>query len=237
MDNPWEELICESGEWLLARDREAIRGFNSKQANSKHRICLESIPEPFIGNPRTARIVFLGLNPGHSEKDIEEHRGEAFRNAILRNLRHETQEYPFYPLNPKFRKTGAGQWWTARLRYLKEACRLEECELSQRVMAIEWFPYHSEKSGLPGKQICASQDYSRFLAKQMLQREDVQVLGMRARKRWLPWGSEFNDVPFVNSVQNPAITRNNVGESLFERILKLLQQGAEQYSTGATVCI
>ena len=42
----------------------------------------------------------------HSEINEKEHRRVDLRKAMLHNLRHEPQEYPFYPLNPEFKGTG-----------------------------------------------------------------------------------------------------------------------------------
>jgi hypothetical protein len=221
VENPWRELVCENGEWVLNGDREAIREFNSKKRNEDHRVCLKSLPEPFIGSPDTARIVFLGLNPGHSERNIEEHRNHEFQTAILQNLRHQAQEYPFYPLNPKFRKTGAGEWWADRLRHLKAACQLDDLELSQRVMAIEWFPYHSVRSGLPDGIVCGSQGYGISLVHKLICKEGVRVVGMKAERRWIAV-TQMNNVTFLRSKQNSAVTSRNMQPGAFDEIVRVI---------------
>jgi hypothetical protein len=221
VDNPWQELVYESGEWVLTKDREAIRRFNSKKANPEHRVHLESLPEPFIGSPATAKVVFLGLNPGHSDKDIQEHRDHEFQNALLKNLKHEDQEYPFYPLNPKFKDTGAGLWWTTRLKHLKRACRLDDREFSKRVMVIEWFPYHSVRSGLPNEIVCASQKYGIRLAQELSCKDGVKIVGMKAEERWTRLVG-IKNVPFLRSKQNSTVTNRNMEPGAFEEIVRVL---------------
>jgi hypothetical protein len=104
--NPWSELPAQSP-YVLDRDRASIDKYNTLH-NSDKKIIVESVPEPFIGNPQSAKVVLLSLNPGHSEEDVKTHADPDFRQAIRRNLRQEPQECPFYGLNPKFAWTGCG---------------------------------------------------------------------------------------------------------------------------------
>jgi hypothetical protein len=90
-------------------DREAIDQYNRSIRNGDNKVIVESIPEPFIGNPQTANVVLLSLNPGHSEDDAKAYSDSDFRKGMMHNLRHEAQECPFYGLNPKFAWTACGQ--------------------------------------------------------------------------------------------------------------------------------
>jgi hypothetical protein len=140
-------------------DREAIDQYNRSIRNGDNKVIVESIPEPFIGNPQTANVVLLSLNPGHSEDDAKAYSDSDFRKGMMHNLRHEAQECPFYGLNPKFA-------WTVLGSHLKWAA------------VIEWFPYHSRRSALPSKPVCPSQYYSFHLAKEML--GNKIVVGMQS---------------------------------------------------------
>ena len=106
MRNPWSALGAPNTARILEIDQDAIRGYNEKQRTQATRIIQTSIPEPFIGNPQSARLVLLNLSPGHSTDDAIWHADRAFRDAMLRNLLHEDGDYPFYPLNPAFRDSG-----------------------------------------------------------------------------------------------------------------------------------
>jgi len=79
MDNPWKGLISESDSLILPQDSVAIHRYNNLQRNAETIIATELVPEPFIGNPQTARLVLLGLNPGLSETDARNHRDAGFR--------------------------------------------------------------------------------------------------------------------------------------------------------------
>ena len=157
MENPWLKLRPSENSYILEIDREYIRQHNESVRDEKKKVIERSIPEPFIGNLESARVVLLGLNPGHSDDDAKNHSDPEFQKAMFQNLRHELQEYPFYPLNPasKFKESGAGRWWRARTRELREKSGLDDRTLAERLMVIEWFPYHSTKFKLP-KHICES---------------------------------------------------------------------------------
>ena len=64
------------------------------------------------------------------------------------------------------------------------------------------------------------------LAREMLTKPDVQVLGTRSLKRWLQAGPEFSRVPFLRNPQRPWITRGNMNNDLFDRLLRALKEGA-----------
>jgi len=219
MENPWLKLPCH-GPHILEIDRDSITRYNEKRKNPNKRVVIESIPEPFIGDPRSAKLVLLSLNPGHSDEDAKAHADPEFRKALCRNLRHESQKYPFYPLNPDFATTPCGRWWFKHTRELFEGC--DRACVARGLLVIEWLPYHSKKSGLTaGKLVCESQKYSFQLARQLCDKSVLMVL-LRSKKHWADVDERFAKLPLPKSPQSPFITRNNFGEDLFERMRKAL---------------
>ncbi len=94
MQNPWLKLPRRSP-YVLPRDQDAVSILNgrvSAKNNGQGRINVNLLPEPFIGNPKTAKVVLLNLNPGVGDGDKQAHRNSVFRGAITRNLRNEPQE-------------------------------------------------------------------------------------------------------------------------------------------------
>jgi len=225
MRNPWSELAPEP-RYVLPCDCRGIASLNQRIAAKEESSAIndQSIPEPFIGDPRSATVILLNLNPGDSAEDPNTHRNPQFREALLRNLRHEPQDCPFFALNPDFAWTGCGKWWRAHLRELLDKANLEPATVGRRLCVIEWFPYHSRNAkALPRKPACPSQDYSFQLAKQALERKQL-VVGMRARKRWTDVDKRFASIPYLNNARNPAISIRNAGESLFWQIVGALSE-------------
>jgi hypothetical protein len=218
MQNPWSGLPSRSP-YVLDIDRASIDKYNAGHKDGK-KVIVDSIPEPFIGNPPSAKVVLLNLNPGHSCCDAKAHSDAAFREAMMRNLRHDAQECPFYALNPRFSWTACGIWWRTRTRRLHDAGLSWEC-ISEGLLVIEWFPYHSEKSGLSIKPVCPSQEYSFQLAKEMLGCKIV--VGMRSKKNWLNAVPAMQNIPFLKNPQNPHISPDNTEAGLFDRIVEALR--------------
>lgn len=218
MENPWSD-ICFESPYILQMDKRQILDFDSRQ-KSRAKLVFESIPEPFIGNPDTARIVLLLLNPGHSDQDPAAHRNMHFKAALLKNLRGEPQDYPFYPLNPAFAGNPTAKWWIPRVRELQQASGLNLKTLSERLLAIEWFPYHSRSSGLPTTQVCSSQEYTFQLARKMM--DDRVVLRMRSANRWSIVDTRFQHVPTLKNPRCGYISRRNTGHDVFERLVRAL---------------
>jgi hypothetical protein len=186
MRNVWLDLPT-TIPYVLAIDCDSIDQYAAKAKGAK-KINVGSIPEPFIGNPETASVILLNLNPGDSPDDPKAHADPGFRDAIIHNLRHGPQEFLFYSLNPQFAWTPCGKWWTKNLHELWDKGGLDRARVAERLCVIEWFPYHSAKAGLPNKPICPSQKYSFDLAKKALDRKKL-VVGMRAKKMWANVGS------------------------------------------------
>jgi hypothetical protein len=213
VQNPWLNLPPESP-YILEMDSECVNRYNESRTKDTI-INFESIPEPFIGNPESAVVVLLNLNPGDSDEDWKARRDDELKKAMRDNLHHEWQEYPFYYLNPKFSWTAGGKWWRRRFRQLSEA-GLDDKTLAKGLLVIEWFPYHSKKSALSIERVCESQNYSFQLAKEMLEKKRV-VVGMRAKKHWVEVDPRFSEVPFLKSPRNPVPSKQQAGEELFER--------------------
>lgn len=216
MDNPWSNLpvarpyvLQMDADWMFRQNERAF--FN-----------IASIPEPFIGNPRTATVVLLNLNPSDDSSDLIAHAEPQFRQALFRNLRHEAMDFPFHAIDPNLAWTGCGKWWSRVLREVFDVARLNREVVAQRLAVIEWFPYHAEKSrGVPKYPACPSQQYSFELARQAL--HDRLVVGMRAKPRWSGVDPRFAGIPYLKNWRNPTLSRGNMTPSLWEMLVNALR--------------
>jgi hypothetical protein len=223
MLNPWLDLPA-SAPYVLPCDRESLEKLIEKikaKAVADHAINLDSLPEPFIGNPDSAKVILLSLNPGDSPDDKTAHAHSAFRQALLCNLRHGPQDFPFHPLHPDLKWTACGKWWTSHVRELLEHPQLNRQCIAQRLCVVEWFPYHSKKNGVPPIPVLPSQEYSFNLVRQAIGQK--LIVGMRAKKRWDEVDPRLADVPYLRNPQAPYISPKNCGEGLFIRIVEALK--------------
>ena len=106
---------------------------------------------------------------------------------------------------------------------LQNESGLDDRTFAERLV-IEWFPYHSERSGLRKPvSVCESQKYSFQLAKQMLGKKGVEVVGMRSRKHWAEVDPRFGEVRFLKNPQCGYVTRGNTEGNLFDEMVKALK--------------
>ena len=90
MNNPWIELASHEP-FALRDDHATIVEFN-RSANEAHKIHVEILPEPFIGNAG-ANVLFLNLNPGYNVRDIDFHVNDGhFIESLRKNLLHANQD-------------------------------------------------------------------------------------------------------------------------------------------------
>jgi hypothetical protein len=218
MNNPWLKLP-KMPPFILKIDRPAIGNLNSqfKEKRKEESLIRDTIiPEPFVGNPFTASVVVLNLNPGLEESDEQWHQTPAFRQAALDNLEHRRMDYPFYLLDPRFKASGGAVYWRKRFRTLIE--KYGDRAVAQAICVVEWHPYHSVKSrGHPEDKFCDSQDYNFWLVTQAIER-GACIVCLRSRSRWekvLPKGHKLNT---VNSSQAAYLTQNNTCLGLWKRI-------------------
>lgn len=194
LENPWEEMSQKGPEYVLGADKAVIDKINSKR-NANHKIHLEILPEPYLGNPN-ANIVLLNLNPGFDTRDSRFHEDKEFKEAALGNLRHKEAKYPFFPLDPRFKESPVARWWTGRLRPLIEEFGVEV--VAKSVFCVEFFPYHSIQYK-HSKEILKTQEYNFHLVEKAIDR-GAMIIMMRAEKYWT---SHVNNLHKYYVLSNP----------------------------------
>lgn len=229
MDNPWLELPIKEPPYCLPEDLPIIREFN-QQVEEIYQIRIDGLPEAYIGSIKDPRVVLLNLNPGSSPEDYQHFEQPEFRKAVIQNLHHTLEEYPFYHLNPKFHFTGGAKWWGQKLRQLIIEVGRET--IANHVIVLEYFPYPSLKyKKIPEKiknefgiELLRGQHYTFYLLRKFLQMEDMAIIGMRKVKEWLNIVPELEGKLIkVKNPQNPAISPRNLPDDTFSKIIEFLR--------------
>lgn len=182
------------------------------QRPATHEIICNSYPEPWVGNPLTANVLVLRLNPGHDPGtsrrrfrggrvllfpgDAEFFNLPEIPSLIRSNLSHEIENH--YHLRPEFgarplrcRLTeetefaGYPGWRFWRCRALRQlVVDAGENKVRKGVAALELFPYHSTNYAFDAWFTSASLDYTRYLVLQAIEERKVIVVGL-AQRQWL----------------------------------------------------
>ena len=182
---------------------------------------LEHLPVPFIGDPRKASVILLGLNPSWVPRsDLDEPGDYADQPRLPLSF---SSRIPFFCLDEQFSHTAGYRWWWRRLRLLIESCGVNV--ISRRVACVEWFPYRSPTfRRLP--KVLPSQSYGFELVRAAAQRGAVVVV-MRSLALWLSAVPELAAHRLVQMrvPRSPYVTPRNLGADGFGRVqagLKLI---------------
>jgi hypothetical protein len=223
MHNLWRRLP-KTGPFVLQCDKGHIQRFNA-QAKPVHQIHLELLPEPYLGDPQQAKVIFLSLNPGYEEMDSWSLQDKDFVEASRANLMHERQEYPFFLLNPKFASSSGGFcWWRDKLKTLIYRYGFEK--LANDICAIEYFPYHSKNFGF--NNLIPSQCYSFYLVEEAMKRDAPPLIIWMWGRQWQEAIPRLNKKKYPNyyalrSQRNVKVTEKNCPDG-YPEILKALDQ-------------
>lgn len=207
--NPWQDL---KPLYVLPEDFAVLAGHRNYS-----NLRLDTLPDQVIGGLDRAEVIFLLLNPGFDENDITVNLAlpqfvEANRNNLI-----DPYTSPFYYFNGELNGTGGYVWWRRILNPLIEA-GITEAMLSEKIAAIEYFPYHSKEwkdlPQVPSQQIAFS------LVRHVIERGKTIVI-MRGKDKWLGSVSELANYEKVILHPNPrnvSISPKNIGEVNFDTI-------------------
>lgn len=213
--SPWRDLPTESL-YILPEDLKSIqhhRNFSNLR--------LETLPDQFVGGLDTAEVVFLALNPGFHESDITVNLQLPEFLEANHNNRNDPYGSPFYYFGGGLAQTGGYKWWARILNSLLQE-GVTEAALRQKIMLIEYFPYHSPdwKKSLP---LVPSQQFAFDLVREAIDRKKTIVI-MRSEKLWRKAVPELATYKYmlVKNLRRPFISPNNLGDENFKAILAKL---------------
>jgi len=207
--NPWSAL-SQSGPYVLEQDYRAVEVFNST-AEPKHRLEIETIPEPFLGR-LDAPIVVLLLNPGSPED-------ESYREELLTLFRAPSMMRD----HPYIRRRQL--WWSKLVKGLRRD-GMRDDQISQSILSVEFFPYRSKSFGCAHVRL-PSQEFSFHLVRQAMQRKAVIVLA-RGLKCWLGAVPQLQAHGMIKlgNPRSASLSRSNVGPEAHTRLLAALPDDA-----------
>lgn len=220
--NPWLQ-VTKKVPYVAQIDSEVFD--NDPRLIEKSDIRTEVLPEPYVGNPFTAEVYLLNLNPGFDEADLDNMHNEKYVASVDANLRHQA--------NPGFIFFSEALKWTKGYKWamqhfakplVDEGVGIES--LSKKLMSIEYMPYHSRNYKYNGKAF-PSQEYSLWLIRRAMRLGKIIVI-LRKKREWLDILPELSEYPYyeLNNKQRVYLSRNNFrinGSEAYEKILSVLK--------------
>ena len=258
-ENPWVKVAdmymsdkadCLYGEnnYYCEGDRNAIENFNNKAKGTTDEIITNIPAEPWWGNPLTARLIILSLNPGYVPEvnktlALLMQTNEVVRRQLIgykaKTLRLEAESFlpedesvNGCPIACKEAVNMLGDWyWVKMLRELRRNTKLCEKEFYRRIALVEYHGYSSQTSGhvFPRKgDKLESQAFIKSLLWYVAEKrkDEVCFLVMRAKKEWrnLLTNNFFESFNVIekkpSSMISQYITRKNFEDDKYEQILK-----------------
>lgn len=218
MQNPWLNLPSQKP-YVLADDKLSLD--QHRHANNELRF--DTLPEPYIGGLDNAEVIFLALNPGFRESDITVNMTHPQFAAENRANQADAYNSIFYYFNGGFEETGGYWWWKKKLAPLLQA-GVTEHMLRDKIMLIEYLPYHSVNAKKISDLKVPSQDFSFELVREAVRRKKTIII-MRSPKLWLSAVPELEGNYIApNSWLNVIISPKNMGQENFNTILNKLKQ-------------
>jgi len=215
MTNPWTKLP-DRKPYILADDLEVIESHKNFMG-----LRLDTLPEPLVGGLDNAKVIFLALNPGFTDSDVDVNMQlPKFIEGCRANLENPYTS-PFYYFNGGLEETGGYKWWSAKLKPLIAAGITEEV-LRDKIMMVEYFPYHSVNYKHINS-FTPSQLYSFEIVREAVRRGKTIII-MRSKTLWLEAVPELVGYSYMtlSSAQNVVISPKNIGELNFKVLLSEL---------------
>lgn len=223
-------IINNRGNFFLNEsDSYLINKFNEKNKGTKFEILTGLLPEPFIGNPEKAKLLFLALNPGYkggeSDGEFKWHSDSKFSKLIYDNLDLLETDYPYYYLNEDdyFKKSPGHEWCKRVFRELINVIGAKE--LSKKIVCIQYHAYHSNRYKKIDSKLLSSQEIV-FPIIHSFMRSGLPIVIMRSKKIWVESISnlaEYQNKIILKNPRNPTISKGNMSEGEFNYLLDLLK--------------
>ncbi len=121
---------------MLPIDRATLSGLDGLQ--------LDALPVPYVGSPLQAVLYLLLLNPGLAPESERLHDAYSEQNRLGLTFR---SRVPFWPLDPALAGVSGHTWWAQRFRRLADEVGWDT--VRERVMCVQFFPYHSLTFSVP----------------------------------------------------------------------------------------
>lgn len=191
------------------------------QQRNFNNLILDTLPGQIAGGLNRAEVVLLALNPGFNERDVTVNLNLPRYVNATRNNHKDAYGSHFYYLDGGFEETAGYDWWVQKLKpLLSEGA--DKMSLKQRLMLIEYFPYHS-KTYKHINAITPSQQFAFGLVREAINRNKTIVI-MRSEKLWLRAVPELANYPYIpiKNPRNPSLSPKNLGEINFRVILHKL---------------
>lgn len=225
-NNPWTKINLNKDEFFINDDWLFLSSHNRTVLK---KYC--SLPEPFSGDPNSI-VICLNANPGEADRIYERLFGLGkYKRLTKETLEGKAKQSLWYDL-----KDHSGYCW---LRNITKELR-KDLNRNPNLFMIDYFPYHSPNTfnfpvNLP------SYDFTNKLIKAAIDENKIIII-LRQKEKWLKRITQIlmedkkkillnhKQIIFVNSNQNICLSRKNLGEQNYNKVLLALYNSNIHYT-------
>lgn len=216
--NPWLEVTKQKNPPYLAKcDREI------KLADF-YNLHVELLPQPYLGDVLSARVICLLLNPGCSgSEDNIELNCCRLQKALRDNLSLSAPRLVY--LDDEFDWTSGGKWMRQKILDPLSKHGVTRNDLNRNFAIVEYFPYHSRTFDVRLGAPLESQRYGFELVRRAI-RDNAIILLMRGKELWreaVPELQEFGNCIIPHSTRNVILSERNLGKEQFAKVVEVLK--------------
>lgn len=230
-----------NGNYLFSNDKIDIendctvkeKDLDKKEETKIHR---KLLPQPVIGDLKKGKIFICSLNPGFGDKNYEDEK--VIHGELLKQLRQENPS--MFWLKNEFEGTGGGGYWRNKLNQKdkKKSLVMEICRgykkvgekitdedinkvfnwLSEKMVALELFPYHSKRMKKSLLKKCKNENKNgsvdnmlRFVHEELIpnaQNNNQIICFTRSIRDWSNW-TVNNEKIEIENLNNPMVFYND----------------------------
>lgn len=250
--NPWKEiaplyigykLYDPTKTFALQKDLQMLEEYNASKNNTAYHYHLEIPAEPWQGNPLSANIIILSLNPGWKERYNKDYALSLGIGSVTEGIFAEKKNtllfnvHGFMPYNEiicdEFSEIGANYWKNKLHTLRNEVPHMDINDFYKHFALIQFCAYTSEKHGgdfkngtyLPSQQY--TKDLIRYIA---YNRPNVKFVILRAENKW----KELLDPDVWYKMQPRTIiakwpiqqllNRSNLGEDNYNSLVDIINK-------------
>lgn len=254
--NRWCEVAdeCEGNEALFSfrktyvypGDEDIVEDYNNK-ASEETLFMTNTPPFPFQGNPLSAKVIILSLNPGYIPRvndyfaKILQHYPQLAEGVMIfmrQNLRLDIDRFMPYPercsdehpnYQDAYNMLADWYWYDILSKWEKEGLSIEE--LTPKIALIQNIAYSSiTAKDLPKGKILPSQLYIKKMIRHTAENKDAIFVVPRAVKKWQAllgptWTrlEEEGRIIIGRNPRNQHLTEKNLGNENYQKIISLLK--------------
>ena len=230
---------------------EAYISEHNRNNDAEYKYRIQKWPKPFMGNPLTARVVLLSLNPGFKDwqkRVLAKALTIYYREAIFKHLVEQSDLKAVSMFCPNNKPgdmdityleahTLVDNYWYDMIEKFRSAAGIPKSNevfdpLYTRLSVIEYIGYASKKyTDLAKGRILPSQYFSRMLIQHLTMNRKTVFVVVRAEEQWRKllgeriWNKlEQEDRLIVGrKIRRQSLTATGLGENEFRKLVNLLK--------------